>query len=44
MRILVIEDEIGIARFLKQGLEEETFAVDLAKDGVQGTSTAGRGP
>lgn len=40
MRILVIEDEIGIARFLKQGLEEETFAVDLAKDGVQGLDLA----
>ena len=40
MRILVIEDEIGIARFLKQGLEEETFVVDLAEDGKQGLDLA----
>ncbi|NTU87940.1 MAG: response regulator transcription factor, partial [Chlorobiaceae bacterium] len=36
MRILVIEDEPGIARFLKDGLEEEYFAVDLAFDGKNG--------
>lgn len=36
MRILIIEDEPGIANFLKQGLEEESFAVDVANDGKQG--------
>lgn len=36
MRILVIEDEPGIAGFLKQGLEEEAFSVDVAADGRQG--------
>ena len=36
MRILVVEDEPGIAQFLKQGLEEESFAVDVAEDGNQG--------
>jgi DNA-binding response OmpR family regulator len=33
MRILVVEDEQRIARFLKQGLEEESYAVDIAIDG-----------
>lgn len=33
MRILVVEDEKRIARFLKQGLEEESYAVDVAPDG-----------
>lgn len=36
MQILIIEDEIGIANFLKQGLEEESFAVDIANSGDQG--------
>lgn len=40
MRILVIEDEPGIARFLKDGLEEEYFAVDLAFDGKSGLDMA----
>ncbi len=33
MRILVVEDEKRIARFLKQGLEEESYAVDVVTDG-----------
>lgn len=33
MRILVVEDEKRIARFLKQGLEEESYAVDVVADG-----------
>jgi two-component system, OmpR family, copper resistance phosphate regulon response regulator CusR len=36
MRILIVEDEKGIAGFLKQGLEEESFAVDVAEDGIKG--------
>lgn len=40
MRILVVEDEEGIAAFLKQGLEEESFAVDVANDGSEGLSLA----
>ena len=40
MRILVIEDEAGIARFLTQGLEEEGYAVDLAEDGAKGLDMA----
>jgi DNA-binding response OmpR family regulator len=33
MRILVVEDEKRIARFIKQGLEEESYAVDVVADG-----------
>ncbi|OGX91119.1 response regulator transcription factor [Hymenobacter coccineus] len=40
MRLLVIEDEPGIARFLKQGLEEEAFAVDVAGTGPAGLALA----
>lgn len=40
MRILVIEDEPGIAGFLKEGLEEEGFAVDTAADGRSGIELA----
>lgn len=36
MRILVIEDEPRILRFLRLGLEAEGFAVDGAEDGVAG--------
>lgn len=36
MRILVIEDEPGIATFLLDGLTEEGFAVDTAIDGNTG--------
>lgn len=36
MRILVVEDDPKTARFLKQGLEEEGHAVDVAPDGDQG--------
>jgi DNA-binding response OmpR family regulator len=40
MRILIIEDEPGIAGFLKEGLEEEYFAVDVAGDGRKGVELA----
>jgi heavy metal response regulator len=36
MRILVIEDEAKIAQFIKRGLKEEGYAVDVADDGEQG--------
>ncbi|MDI1255777.1 MAG: response regulator transcription factor [Flavobacterium sp.] len=35
MHILIVEDEIGIIRFLKQGLEEEGYEVTSASDGVK---------
>ncbi len=40
MRILVVEDEPGIANFLQQGLEEESFAVDIAGEGMKGLELA----
>jgi len=36
MRILVIEDEVKIAQFIKRGLQEEGYAVDVANDGEEG--------
>jgi heavy metal response regulator len=36
VRILVIEDEIKMAAFIKRGLEEEGIAVDVAADGEEG--------
>jgi two-component system copper resistance phosphate regulon response regulator CusR len=36
MRILVIEDELKTAAYLKTGLEESGYAVDVANDGAQG--------
>ena len=36
MRVLVIEDEIKMAAFIKRGLEEEGIAVDIAADGEEG--------
>ena len=35
MRILVVEDERAIAAFLRQGLTEAGYAVDLAVDGAE---------
>lgn len=36
MRVLVIEDEIRMARLVKRALEEEGHAVDVAGDGPEG--------
>lgn len=36
MKILVVEDEHRIAQALKEGLEQESYAVDVAHDGEQG--------
>jgi DNA-binding response OmpR family regulator len=40
MRILVVEDEHKIAGAVKRGLEQESYAVDLAYDGDEGLSSA----
>lgn len=40
MRLLVVEDEKGISGFLKDGLQEEGFAVDTASDGNTGLELA----
>lgn len=36
MRVLLVEDHKPLVRTLKQGLEEEGFAVDVANDGQEG--------
>lgn len=36
MRILVVEDEAGIAGFIRQGLSEAGYAVDVVGDGREG--------
>jgi heavy metal response regulator len=36
MRILVVEDEEKVASFIRKGLEEEHYAVDVALDGEEG--------
>ena len=36
MRLLIVEDEKKVAGFIKKGLEEETYAVDVAYDGEEG--------
>src|SRR5262245_47999903 len=36
MRVLVIEDEPGVAAFVKKGLREASYAVDVADDGQTG--------
>lgn len=40
MRLLIVEDEQGIASFLKQGLEEESYAVDVVEEGKKGLQYA----
>ena len=40
MRILVVEDEHRIAQAIKDGLEEEKYAVDIEHDGEDGYNTA----
>jgi len=40
MRLLVVEDEKKVASFIKQGLGEEGYAVDVALDGEKGLETA----
>jgi heavy metal response regulator len=40
MRILIVEDEKKVARFIQQGLEEEHYSVDVAHDGERGTLLA----
>lgn len=42
MKILVIEDEVKTAKFLKKGLQESGFVVDVAGDGLEGLHLAGR--
>jgi len=40
MKILVVEDEPEIGNYLKQGLSEAAFVVDLVRDGNDGLHAA----
>jgi two-component system copper resistance phosphate regulon response regulator CusR len=40
MKVLVVEDDRKVAGFIEQGLREEGYAVDLARDGGEATMLA----
>ena len=40
MRILIVEDEVRAAAYLRQGLSEAGFSVEVAHDGVEGEHLA----
>ena len=40
MKLLVIEDEVKLAEYLRKGLTEEGFVVDLAHNGIDGLHLA----
>ena len=40
MRILIVEDETSIANFIRDGLQEEGFAVDVSDNGKEGLQLA----
>jgi heavy metal response regulator len=40
MRILLVEDEKNVAAFIRKGLEEEYYTVDVAEDGDEGLLVA----
>ncbi len=44
MRILVVEDEKTLADLIKEGLEEESYSVDVAYDGEEGLFMAENEP
>jgi len=40
MRILLVEDDANLAQFVRKGLKEENYAVDVASDGEEGLALA----
>ncbi|MGH7184098.1 MAG: response regulator transcription factor, partial [Nitrospiraceae bacterium] len=40
MRILLVEDDLDLAEFIRKGLKEERYAVDFADDGEEGLQLA----
>jgi heavy metal response regulator len=44
MKILIVEDEKKVASFVKKGLQEEGYAVDLASNGEDGLRLATENP
>ncbi len=43
MKLLVVEDEIKLAEYLRKGLTEEGYIVDVAHNGVDGLHLAMEG-
>ena len=43
MKILIVEDEVSIANFMKASLESQLYIVDVAGDGEQGALLARTG-
>ena len=43
MRLLVVEDEPKLAEYLKKGLSENGYVVDVARDGIEGRHLATEG-
>lgn len=43
VKILVVEDEKNIANYLKKGLEETGYTVDIANDGIEAEYLASKG-
>jgi two-component system, OmpR family, response regulator len=44
VRVLVVEDEVKMARAIRRGLEQEGYAVDTAADGTEGWFQASENP
>jgi two-component system OmpR family response regulator len=44
MKVLVVEDDPTVGRFVKRGLEEQRYTVDLVTDGEEGERLAGSQP
>ncbi|MEO8216656.1 MAG: response regulator transcription factor [Acidobacteriota bacterium] len=44
MRLLVVEDDVDVARFLRKGLTEHAYAVDVADDGETALELASLNP
>ena len=44
MKLLVVEDEIKLAEYLRRGLGEEGFVVDVARNGIDGLHMALEAP
>lgn len=40
MKILLIEDEVKVASFIRQGLKEQSYSVDVAHNGLKGLKLA----
>lgn len=41
MRVLIAEDDVALASFVRKGLEAEHYAVDVSHDGEQARAMAG---